>query len=129
MRASLCRFMGLSYTIDENRNLVTITGDYADAAEWERVLTLIAGDPRRRDGCAILRDQRGGTTPVDAATVVAIMQVVRRFWPELGARRAAIVMPHIYDPPALVAQAIAADDDIPIQAFAKYDAAIDWLTA
>ena len=120
--------MGLRYDIDESRNLITITGEYADAAEWERLLAEFAADPRRRPGCVILRDQRGGTRPVDVPTVLAIMEVVRRFWPILGARRAAIVMPRLFDSPGLVAQAIAGEDDIPIQAFATYDAALDWLT-
>ena len=120
--------MALSYAIDEDLNLVTISGDYADAAEWQRVLSRLRVDPRRRPGCVILRDQRGGTKPVDAATVVAIMDVVRGFWHELGVRRAAIVMPRDFDPPALVAQALADKDDMPIRAFLFYDVAMAWLT-
>ena len=119
--------MALSYTIDTDRNLIVITGEYADAREWERLLTLVLADPQRRPGCCVLRDQRGGTTPVDAATVVLIMDVVRRFWSRLEVRRAAIVMARELDPPALVAHAIADADNIPIQAFTSYEAALDWL--
>lgn len=120
--------MGLSYSIDEARNLIVITGEYGDAPEWERLITLVLADPRRRPGCLVLRDQRGGTIPVDAAAVVAIMDVVRRLWSPLGIRRAAIVMQPKRDYPALVAHAIADAHDLPIQAFASYDAAIEWLT-
>lgn len=119
--------MALSYTIDRARNLVTISGDYADAPEWWRVLDELLGDPRRRPGCLILRDQRGGTNPVDAATVVAIMAVVRSYWHKLEVVRAAIVMPAISDAPGVVAQALAQDDDLPIQAFVSATEALEWL--
>ena len=121
--------MALEYSIDQTRNLIEITGEYADAAEWERLLSRVAADPRRRPGCIVLRDQRGGTTPVDPATVIAIMEVVERFWPALGIRRAAIVMQPHRDSPALVAHAVADSENLPIQAFASYDAALEWLTA
>jgi hypothetical protein len=42
---------------------------------------------------AFLRDRRDATTPVDAATVIGIMDVVRRFWPLLQPRRAAVLTP------------------------------------
>lgn len=119
--------MALAYTIDETRNLVLITGEYADAAEWGRLLTEVVADPRRRPGCVVLRDLRGATKPVDAATVVAIMDVVRRFWRTVEIRRAAIVMRHDLDPPALVAHAIADAENLPLQAFTSYEAALDWL--
>ena len=120
--------MGLSYSVDDDLNLVTITGEYADAPEWERVLERILTEGRSRPGCVILRDQRGGTRPVDAATVIAIMDVVRRYWDKIGVRRAAVVMPTNFDPPALIAQALAEDHDMPIRAFQSADDAVDWLT-
>lgn len=120
--------MALSYRVDAELNLITITGEYADAPEWERVLTRILAEGRSRPGCLILRDQRGGTKPVDAATVVAIMDVVRRYWHSLDVRRAAVVMPTSFDPPALIAQALAEDHDMPIRAFLSADDAMDWLT-
>lgn len=120
--------MGLTYTIDEDRNLVTIVGEYADAAGWQRVLDQILLDSRLQPGCRILRDQRGGTKPVDAATVVAIMEVVRNYWHKLGVSRAAIVMAGRIDAPGLIAQALAAEDDMPIQAFPSAADALDWLT-
>lgn len=120
--------MGLSHTIEEDRNLVTIVGEYADAAEWQRVLERILADPRHKPGCLILRDQRGATKPVDAATVVAIMKVVRTYWRKLGVLRAAIVMPASFDAPGLIAQALATEDEMPIHAFLSASEAIDWLT-
>src|SRR5687767_3889738 len=120
--------MALRHTIDEDRNLVTIVGEFADAAEWQGVLDRILRDPRLKPGCLILRDQRGGTKPVDAATVVAIMEVVRNYWHKLGVFRAAIVMAGGIDAPGLIAQALAAEDDMPIQAFLSAADALDWLT-
>lgn len=120
--------MALAYSIDEALNLIVITGEYADAAEWERLMTLVLADPRRQPGCIVLRDQRGGTRPVDAATVVAIMEAVRRFWPKLGIRRAAIVVQPERDSPGLVAHALADADSLPIQAFSSYETALEWLT-
>ena len=119
--------MRLSYSIDEAERLVTITGEYSDAAEWQDLLGRVLADPRRKPGFAFLRDLRGATTPVDAATVVQIMTVVRRFWPHLRPSRAAILTPRELDPAALVAHAIADAENMPVQAFNSYDAALAWL--
>jgi|SRR5687767_2586479 hypothetical protein len=119
--------MPLTYTIDPTQKLITISGEYADAEEWKRVLSSILHDPRREPGFAFLRDLREATTPVDAATVVQIVEVVRRFWPHLQPSRAAIVTPLQFDPAALVAHALADAQHIALQMFTSYDAAREWL--
>ena len=67
------------------------------------------------------------TTPVDADTVVQIMEVVRRFWPQLQPSRAAILTRHDEDPAALVAHALADEERLPMRAFNSLDEAMAWL--
>lgn len=119
--------MPLTYSIDPDEKLITITGEYADASEWREVLSRILNDGRRRPGFAFLRDLRGASTPVDANTVVGIISVVRRFWPSLQPSRAAVLTPRAFDPAALVAHALADAQHMPLQTFTSYDAARDWL--
>ena len=121
--------MPLHYTIDTAQQLITITGEYADAAEWRVLLGQILSDPRRRTGFSFLRDLRGASTPVDAETVIGIIDVVRRFWPQLQPSRAAIVTPRELDPAAFVAHALADAQNMPLQAFTSYDDALQWLQA
>ena len=119
--------MGLSYSIDVAEQLVTITGEYSAAQEWQELLGRILADPRRGPGFAFLRDLRQATRPVDAATVVAISAVVRQFWPHLRPKRVAILTRNEIDPAAMVAHALADADNMPLQAFNSYDAAMAWL--
>ena len=119
--------MPLSYTIDTTQQLITIVGEYAEAEEWKDLLGRILHDPRRKSGFAFLRDLRGAQHPVDAATVVAIVDVVRRFWPHLQPSRAAIVTALDFHPAALVAHALADAQPIPLQMFTSYEAAREWL--
>jgi hypothetical protein len=119
--------MGLSYTIDEAAQLVTITGEYSAADDWQELLARVLADPRRRPGFAFLRDLREATHPVDAATVIGIIAVVRQFWPHLRPSRAAILTRHDIDPAAMVAHALADAENIPLQAFNSYDVAMEWL--
>ena len=119
--------MPLLYTIDPQLHLVTITGEYAAADEWHDLLARILADPRRKAGMAFLRDLRGATTPVDVETVVGIIRVVRRFWPELQPSRAAVLTPLVIDPAALVAHALADAGHIPLRTFTSYEEALDWL--
>lgn len=119
--------MPLSYTIDEAEQLVTISGEYSDAHEWQELLGRILADPRRRAGFAFLRDLRQATRPVDAATVVGIISVVRQFWPHLLPRRVAILTRNEIDPPAMVAHALADAENMPLQAFNSPEAAMAWL--
>ena len=119
--------VSLSYVIDSDRRLITISGEYADAAEWNRLLTAVLNDRSLQPGFAFLRDLRGATDPVDPATVVGIIDVVRRFWPKLQATRAAILTPRDVDPAALVAHALADAQHLPLQVFRTYEEAIAWL--
>lgn len=119
--------MSLAYEIDEHDRLIVITGEYSDAAEWQSLLSTVLADPRRKPGFAFLRDLRAAITPVDADTVVQIMDVVRRFWPQLQPSRAAIVTNQNEDPAALVAHALADSQQLPMRAFNSYDEARAWL--
>ena len=92
--------MPLAYTIDPDEKLITISGEYANAEEWKRLLGEILRDSRRQPGFAFLRDLRTAKHPVDAVAVVGIIDVVRRFWPELQPCRAAVVTPLEFDPAA-----------------------------
>ncbi len=122
--------MALSYRIDPNARIVTITGDYADAEGWRAMLTAVAKDPAYRPGFNFLRDLRHAEHPVSAEAVIGIVAVVRKFWDVLGVSRAAIVTrPGTIDYPAVVAQALASDEHIALQAFPSYDEAIAWLQA
>ena len=119
--------MPLSYTIDPTQRIITISGEYADAGEWTSLLARVLHDPQREPGFAFLRDLRAATTPVDAATVVSLMDVVRRFWPLLQPARAAILTPLEFDSAAMAAYAIADAEGMPMRVFRSYDDAIEWL--
>jgi hypothetical protein len=117
--------MSLAYEIDAGRRLIVISGEYSNADEWRSLLVRVLSDPRRKPGFAFLRDLRSATTPVDADAVVRIMEVVRRFWPQLQPSRAAILTKHDDDSAALVAHADS--QQLPIRAFNSYDEALAWL--
>jgi hypothetical protein len=119
--------MSLAYEIDAGRALIVISGEYSNADEWRSLLVKVLSDPRRKPGFAFLRDLRSATTPVDADTVVRIMEVVRRFWPQLQPSRAAILTKHDDDSAALVAHALADSQQLSIRAFSSYDEALAWL--
>ena len=119
--------MPLDYSVDPARGLVTISGEYAVADEWMDLLGRVLADPRRQPGFAFLRDLREATTPVDAATVLRIMEVVRKFWPQLRPSRAAILTRHDVDSPALVAVALADTEKLPLRVFTSHDEAMQWL--
>jgi hypothetical protein len=119
--------MPLVYHIDVAQQLVTITGEYADAAEWQRVLGEVLRDPRLEPGFAFLRDLREATTPVNAGIVVGVMDVIRRFWPQLQPSRLAVLAPREVDPAAMVAHAIADAENIPLRMFRNVEDALAWL--
>jgi hypothetical protein len=119
--------VALDYTIDPDRRLIVITGEYSDASEWKGLFVRLLTDGQRGPGFAFLRDLRGATVPVDADTVVQIMEVVRRFWPQLQPSRVAILTRHDEDPAALVAHALADADRLPMRAFNSHDEALEWL--
>jgi hypothetical protein len=119
--------MALGYFIDPAQKLITITGEYADAEEWEALLARLLHDPLLTPGCGFLRDLRGAEVPVDVGTVVGIMDAVRRFWPLLQPSRAAVLTPREFDPAAMAAHALADGEGIPLRMFTTYEAAIEWL--
>jgi hypothetical protein len=120
--------MSLSYRIDGDAKIVVITGDYADAEGWRAILSAIANDAAYRRGFNFLRDLRNADHPVSVEAVIGIVTVVRKFWSVLGVARAAIVTrPGTVDYPAVVAQALAEDQHIALQAFPSYDDAVAWL--
>ena len=119
--------MPLAYAIDRGQRLVTITGEYSGAVEWQEVLTRVHLDAEHQPGFAFLRDLRAGTTPTDAATVMEIAKVVRRFWPLLQPSRVAILARSEDDAPALVAQALADAAGFPLRMFTNRKEALAWL--
>jgi hypothetical protein len=121
--------MALSYSLDAERKLITITGEYAEADEWAALLARIGADPALAPGFAFLRDLRGAQRPVTAAAVVALMEAVRRFWPILEPSRAAVLTPREFDAAAMAAHALADSYALPLKMFTSYDAAIEWLLA
>jgi hypothetical protein len=121
--------MPLTYQIDTVKGLVTINGDYAEAADWRMLLTQIARDPACRPGLVFLRDLRRSSHPVSVEAVVGIIAVVRELWARLGVKRAAIVTGPGIDVPAMIAHALAECEHLPLQAFDFYDDAVEWLMA
>ena len=119
--------MPLTYRIDATAGIVTITGDYAEAADWRQLLGTIGQDPRYQRGFSFIRDLRSSEHPVSAETVIAIIGVVREFWGQLGAHRAAIVTRRGIDNPAMVAHALADLEDIPLRAFSALEDALVWV--
>jgi hypothetical protein len=119
--------MPLAYRIDAGDRIVTITGDYAEPAEWRRLLGAVLRDPAYRKGFSFIRDLRMSEHPVSADTVIGIMAVVREHWAKLGAYRSAIVTRRGIDNPAMVAHALADLDDLPLRAFTSYEDAVAWI--
>jgi hypothetical protein len=119
--------MPLTYSIDPATRVVTITGDYADAAGWRALLGAVATDPEYRKGFGFIRDLRASANPVDAKTVMGILAVVREFWEVLGVRRAAMVTRVGVDVPAAVAEALAADQRVALRAFTSFREAVEWV--
>jgi hypothetical protein len=120
--------MALAYRIDPARQLVIITGDYAEPDEWRILLTNIVEDPAYRPGSSFIRDLRTSEHPVGAQAVMGIIAVVREFWPRLGTHRAAMVTRNVIDVPAVIAEALASDERMPLRAFTSYDEALAWVS-
>ena len=119
--------MPLTYRINANDRIVTITGDYAEAGGWRELLAAVGRDPEYRRGFNFIRDLRDSEHPVSADTVIGIIAVVREYWGALGARRAAIVTGPGMDTPAVIAHALATEERLPLRAFTAYDDAVVWL--
>ena len=117
----------LAYHIDPAERLVTITGEYGTAADWKTLLTDILHNPSLQPGFAFLRDRRGASAGVEIATVVAVVDAIRRFWPHIRPSRAAILVSRGCDPRAIAASALADDHGLSIRAFTSYQDAVTWL--
>lgn len=117
----------LSYQIDPAERIVTITGEYGTAEDWKALLTQILHDPLLQPGFAFLRDRRGVAADVEVATVVAVVDAIRRFWPHIRPSRAAILVSRGCDPRAIAACALADGHGLSIKAFTSYDDAVTWL--
>ena len=117
----------ISRGVEDQIQRLVETGDYADAEAWAALLSQVLHDPRREPGFAFLRDLRGATTLVDAATVVGIIEAVRRYWPFLQPARVAILTPRQLDTAALTAHALADTHQLPMKMFTSLDAAMEWL--
>jgi hypothetical protein len=120
--------MALTYSIDSERQIVTVTGDYADAAGWRTLLRSVSEDPAYRRGFGFIRDLRYSQHPVDAQTVIGIVAVIREFWDLLGVRRAAMVTRLGIDTPATVAEALTQDQRVSLRAFTSYEDAAEWVS-
>ncbi len=119
--------MPLTYRIDAGQRIVTITGDYAEPAEWRQLLGAVAQDPAYARGFSFIRDLRWSEHPVSAESVIGIIAVVREFWERLGAHRAAIVTRPGIDNPAMIAHALADHEQLPLRAFTTLEDALAWI--
>ncbi len=119
--------MALAYTVDPERRLVIITGEYANATEWLMLAGHVLRDTRVKAGFAFLRDLRGATHLPNVATIAAVFQIVRRFWPTLTPLKGAIVTDTDDNAAARVAQALADTHNLPIRVFGSYQEALEWL--
>jgi hypothetical protein len=119
--------MPLTYVVDSPLKLVTIRGDYGDIGDWTRLLHEIVNDPAIGQEFCYLRDLRGATNPPTPATVVGVIDVVRRLWPKKQPSRAALLTSRDVDTTALVAAALADAQQLPLRVFRDYDEAIAWL--
>ena len=119
--------MTLTYTIDSGQRIITILGDYAGAEEWKALLSAVLHDSRYAPHFGFLRDLRAATTPVDAATVVGVMEALQAFWPLLQPSRMAVLTTREIDTAALTAHAWADGADMPLKVFSSYQDAVEWL--
>ena len=118
--------MVLGYVIDTERRLVVISGDYSDASAWLRLATQLLHDPHLQPGFNFLRDLRGASDAPHPAAVVMMFDVVRRFWPAISPKKAAIVT-STDDTASLIAHALAEIHGLPIEVFTSFDRAVEWL--
>jgi hypothetical protein len=119
--------VALAYAVDAERRLVIISGEYASAPEWLKLVGNVLRDPEVKAGFSFLRDLRGAVGVPNAAMVVSVLQVVRRFWPTLTPIKGAIVTDMRTDSAALITEALSGSHDLPIQVFTSYEAALEWL--
>ena len=119
--------MPLAYHIDPQTGLVTVTGESAPAADWRHLLEDLRRDAAFRPGLALLRDLRSATRHIDSQAVMALLGVVREMWNVLGLRRLAMLTPRGQDDKAVMLEALAQDEGIPLRTFTFLDEARAWL--
>ena len=117
----------LNYIVDRHERLITIVGEYGEAAEWRALLRRMLHDPRIQPGFAILRDRRSAPTPADVEVIVSVMDAIRRFWPHIQPSRAAILISRETDPIRLAAYSLAQACGLSVATFTSYDEARRWL--
>jgi hypothetical protein len=117
----------LDYVVDPLERLITIVGNYGDAAEWRALLTRMLHDPQVQPGFAFLRDRRGAPTPADVDVIIGVMDAIRRFWPHIQPSRAAILISHECDPIRLAAYSLAQACGLSVATFTSYGEARRWL--
>jgi hypothetical protein len=117
----------LAYEVDPAERIVTISGEYGTPDDWRTLLTQILHDPLMQPGFAFLRDRRGVAAEVEIATVVGVVDAIRRFWPHIRPSRAAILVSRGCDPRAIAASGLADGHGLSIKAFTSYDEAVTWL--
>ena len=121
------RFARLAYSISATERLVTITGQVGTIEDWRALLMSILHDPQLQPGFAFLRDRRGSVASVEGATIIGVVDAIRRFWPHIQPSRAAILVSEASDAGAAAAHALADAHGFCVRAFKSYDDAIEWL--
>ena len=104
-----------------------ISGDYGNAPEWLTLVGNVLRDPEVKAGFSFLRDLRGAVGLPNAALIVSVLQVVRRFWPTLTPIKGAILTDIGSDAGARITEALSEIHDLPIEVFTSYEAALAWL--
>ena len=117
----------LRYSVDSQRRLVTISGDFRSPREWVTLASRLLRDPAVKGQFAFIRDLRGVSRMHSAATVLTVFRTVQRFWPTLAPSKGAIVTDQGNHHAAQVAQTLADAENLPIRAFTSYDEAIEWI--
>jgi hypothetical protein len=116
----------IEYRIDSPRRLIIVTGGYATPEEWTALLARLIADPERRPGFGYLRDLRSVPGDANVDAVKAVVAVFRQVWPQLELSRAALVTGAAIGA-AAVAQVLATEQEMPLEAFTSYADAVDWL--
>jgi hypothetical protein len=117
----------LDYLIDPDERLVTIVGEYGDPDDWKALLTQILHDPLLKPGFAFLRDRRGAPTPANRDVIVAVLDAIRRFWPDIRPSRTAILVTRHCDPIRLAWYSLAETCGMSVRTFTSYAEAREWL--
>jgi hypothetical protein len=120
-------FPVLAYHIDSARRLVTVTGEPATAPDWRALFEQLRSDRAFQTGLALLREVRRPAHHVDAGTIHNLIVVLREMCHVLELRRIAIVTPRNRGEKAVMLQAMAEDQGVPLRAFTFIEDALSWL--